>query len=57
MSKEEEARDEFFEYLSAFDSVSHDSKFSPHVEPIESNFWGNLKKDIEEKEKEESSLF
>ena len=59
MSKEEEARDEFFEYLLALDSVSRDSKFSPQIEPLESNFWSNLEKDIKEKkkEKEESSVF
>ena len=58
MSKEEEARDEFFEYLLALDSVSRDSKFSPQIEPLESNFWSNLEKDIEEKkEKKESSVF
>ena len=59
MSKEEKARDEFFEYLSALDSVSRDSKFSPHIEPLESDFWSNLEKDIKEKkkEKEESSVF
>lgn len=59
MSKEEETRDEFFEYLSALDSVSRDSKFSPQIEPLESNFWSNLEKDIKEKkkEKEESSVF
>ena len=58
MSKEEEARDEFFEYLLALDSVSRDSKFSPQIEPLESNFWSNLEKDIEEKkEKKESSAF
>lgn len=50
MSKEEEARDEFFEYLLALDSVSRDSKFSPQIEPLESNFWSNLEKDIKEKE-------
>lgn len=50
MSKEEKARDEFFEYLSALDSVSRDSKFSPQIEPLESNFWSNLEKDIKEKE-------
>ena len=50
MSKEEETRDEFFEYLLALDSVSRDDKFSPHIEPLESNFWSNLKKDIKEKE-------
>ena len=59
MSKEEEARDEFFEYLLALDSVSRDSKFSPQIEPLESNFWNNLEKDIKEKkkEKEKSSVF
>ena len=59
MSKKEEARDEFFEYLLALDSVSRDSKFSPQIEPLESNFWSNLEKDIKEKkkEKEESSVF
>ena len=59
MSKEEEARDEFFEYLLALDSVTRDSKFSPHIEPLESDFWSNLEKDIKEKkkEKEESSVF
>ena len=56
MSKEEEARDEFFEYLSALDSVSRDSKFSPHIEPLESSFWSNLEKDIKEKEEEGSSI-
>lgn len=50
MSKEEKARDEFFEYLLALDSVSRDSKFSAHIEPLESNFWSNLEKDIKEKE-------
>lgn len=58
MSKEEETRDEFFEYLLALNSVSHDSKFSPHIEPLESNFWSNLEKDIKEKEeKKESPVF
>ena len=59
MSKEEEARDEFFEYLLALDSVTRDSKFSPHIEPLESNFWSNLEKDIKEKEEEkkESRVF
>lgn len=58
MSKEEEARDEFFEYLLALDSVTRDSKFSPHIEPLESDFWSNLEKDIEEKkEKKESRVF
>ena len=59
MSKEEEARDEFYEYLLALDSVTRDSKLSPHIEPLESNFWSNLEKDIKEKkkEKEESSVF
>ena len=32
MSKEEETRDEFFEYLLALDSVSRDSGFSPHAD-------------------------
>ena len=50
MSKEEETRDDFFEYLLALDSVSRDSKLSPHIEPLESNFWSNLEKDIKEKE-------
>lgn len=50
MSKEEKARDEFFEYLLALNSVSHDSKFSPRIEPLESDFWSNLEKDIKEKE-------
>ena len=59
MSKEEETRDEFFEYLLALDSVSRDSKFSPQIEPLESNFWSNLEKDIEKKEEEkkESRIF
>lgn len=58
MSKEEKARDEFFEYLSALDSVSRDSKLSPHIEPLESNFWSNLEKNIKEKEeKKESPVF
>ena len=59
MSKEEETRDEFFEYLLALDSVSRDDKFSPHIEPLESDFWSNLEKDIKEKkkEKEEASVF
>ena len=59
MSKEEKARDEFFEYLLALDSVSRDDKFSPHIEPLESDFWSNLEKDIKEKkkEKEEASVF
>ena len=59
MSKEEEARDEFFEYLLALDSVSRDSKFSPQIEPLESNFWSNLEKDIKKKEEEkkESRVF
>lgn len=59
MSKEEEARDEFFEYLLALDSVSRDSKFSPHIEPLESNFWSNLEKDMKKKEEEkkESRVF
>lgn len=55
MSKEEEARDEFFEYLLALDSVSRDSKFSPQIEPLESNFWSNLEKDIKKKEEEKES--
>ena len=55
MSKEKEARDEFFEYLLALDSVSRDSKFSPHIEPLESNFWSNLEKDIKKKEEEKES--
>lgn len=55
MSKEKEARDEFFEYLLALNSVSHDSKFSPHIEPLESDFWSNLEKDIEKKEEEKKS--
>ena len=50
MSKEEETRDDFFEYLLALDSVSRDSKLSPHIEPLESHFWSNLEKDIKEKE-------
>ena len=54
MSKEEEVRDEFFEYLLALDSVSRDSKFSPQIEPLESNFWSNLEK---EEEKKESRVF
>ena len=53
MSKE--ARDEFFEYLLALDSVTRDSKFSPHIEPLESNFWSNLEKDIKKKEEEKES--
>ena len=59
MSKEEEVRDEFFEYLLALDSVSRDSKFSPHIEPLESNFWSNLERNIEKKEEEkkESRVF
>ena len=59
MSKEEEARDEFFEYLLALDSVTRDSKFSPHIEPLESNFWSNLEKDMKKKEEEkkESRVF
>ena len=59
MSKEKEARDEFFEYLLALDSVTRDSKFSPHIEPLESNFWSNLEKDIskKEEEKKESRVF
>ena len=58
MSKEKEARDEFFDYLLALDSVTRDSKFSPHIEPLESDFWSNLEKDIEEKkEKKESRVF
>lgn len=59
MSKEEKARDEFFEYLLALNSVSNDSKFSPHIEPLESDFWSNLEKDIEKKEEEkkESRVF
>ena len=52
MSKEEEARDEFFEYLLALDSISRDDKFSSPIEPLEDNFWSNLEKDIEEEEKE-----
>ena len=55
MSKEKEARDEFFEYLLALDSVTRDSKFSPHIEPLESNFWSNLEKDIKKKEEEKES--
>ena len=55
MSKEEEARDEFFEYLLALDSVTRDSKLSPHIEPLESNFWSNLEKDIKKKEEEKES--
>ena len=55
MSKEEETRDEFFEYLLALDSVSRDDKFSPHIEPLESNFWSNLEKDIKKKEEEKES--
>lgn len=55
MSKEKEARDEFFEYLLALNSVSHDSKFSPHIEPLESDFWSNLEKDIEKKEEGKKS--
>lgn len=59
MSKEEETRDDFFEYLLALDSVSRDSKFSPQIEPLESNFWSNLEKDIKKKEEEkkESRVF
>ena len=59
MSKEEETRDDFFEYLLALDSVSRDSKLSPHIEPLESNFWSNLEKDIKKKEEEkkESRVF
>ena len=58
MSKEEEARDEFFEYLLALDSISRDGKFSSPIEPLEDNFWSNLEKDIKEKEEEkESNVF
>lgn len=59
MSKEEKARDEFFEYLLALDSVSRDSKFSPHIESLESDFWSNLEKDMKKKEEEkkESRVF
>ena len=59
MSKEEETRDDFFEYLLALDSVSRDSKLSPHIEPLESHFWSNLEKDIKKKEEEkkESRVF
>lgn len=32
MSKEEETRDDFFEYLLALDLVTRDSKFSPHAD-------------------------
>lgn len=59
MSKEEETQDDFFEYLLALDSVSRDSKLSPHIEPLESHFWSNLEKDIKKKEEEkkESRVF
>lgn len=56
MSKEEETRDEFFKYLLALNSVSHNSKFSPHIEPLESDFWSNLEKDIKEKEEKREPL-
>lgn len=52
MSKEEETLDDFFEYLLALDSISHESKFSPQTEPLESDFWSNLEKDIKKKEEE-----
>lgn len=59
MSKEEETLDDFFKYLLALDSISRESKFSPHIETLESNFWSNLEKDInkKEEEKKESRVF